>query len=72
MDKPIITDECREELNQAPVEAPDVAEAKHFYECPVCGQRVDRRCLGDVLHHEQPEHERLPEVCTKGELRRGG
>jgi bifunctional non-homologous end joining protein LigD len=68
MDKTFIKDECREELNDAPVEALDVPEAEHFYQCPVCGQTVDRRGLDDVLHHEQPQHDRLPEVCSKGEL----
>lgn len=35
-------------------------EAEHFYTCPVCGQAVDMRRLGDVFHHEQPGHEPLP------------
>ena len=64
MDKPIINEECREELNQAPVEASDVPEAEHFYNCPACGQTIDSRSLGDVLRHEQLGHERLQEVCS--------
>lgn len=31
----------------------------HFHECPICGQRVDRRDLRQVLWHEQPDHEPL-------------
>jgi hypothetical protein len=30
------------------------------YECPVCGQAVDRRHLGEVLHHEVPHHRPIP------------
>ncbi|WP_152639877.1 hypothetical protein [Sphingobium bisphenolivorans] len=52
----------REELNALPVEAPDLEdETQHFYVCADCGQAVDMRRLGDVLHHEDPGHERLPE-----------
>lgn len=35
-------------------------ECEHFYLCPACGQAVDCRRLGDVLHHDQPRHSRLP------------
>jgi hypothetical protein len=31
----------------------------HFYECRACGQRVDQRRLGEVLHHEIPDHKPL-------------
>lgn len=31
-------------------------EAEHFYGCPACGEAVDMRRLGDVLHHETPGH----------------
>jgi hypothetical protein len=34
-------------------------EAEHFMECPVCGQAFDMRDLGQVFHHDQPQHERL-------------
>lgn len=33
---------------------------EHFYVCEACGQAVDMRKLGDVFHHEEPEHEPLP------------
>lgn len=33
-------------------------EAEHFYRCG-CGEAVDMRRLGDVLHHEQPGHRPL-------------
>jgi hypothetical protein len=32
-------------------------EAEHFYVCAACGQAVDMRRLGDVLHHEDDGHE---------------
>lgn len=34
-------------------------EADHFYICQACGQAVDMRKLGDVLHHEDEGHEPL-------------
>jgi hypothetical protein len=36
------------------------SEADCFYICPDCGQAVDERDLGQVLHHEEPGHEPLP------------
>ncbi|TIM24101.1 MAG: hypothetical protein E5Y61_28220 [Mesorhizobium sp.] len=35
-------------------------EAEHFEHCPVCGQDFDKRDLGQVLHHAEPEHQPLP------------
>jgi hypothetical protein len=35
-------------------------EADHFYRCPRCGQPVDKRDLGQVLHHEEKGHKPLP------------
>jgi len=35
-------------------------EADHFYQCPSCGQLVDKRDLGEVMHHEIADHEPLP------------
>jgi hypothetical protein len=35
-------------------------ETDHFYLCPDCGQAVDARDLGQVLHHEEPGHGRMP------------
>ena len=35
-------------------------ETEHFYTCKACGQAVDMRDLGQVLHHEMPGHEPLP------------
>lgn len=49
----------RRTLNTLPVSAPDLPEVDHFYACDKCGQAVDRRRLGDVIHHEMEEHERL-------------
>ena len=34
-------------------------EADHFYACPACGQAVDMRDLGQVLHHEGLDHEAI-------------
>ena len=36
-------------------------EAEHFHVCKACGQAVDMRDLGEVFHHELPEHEPLRE-----------
>ena len=35
-------------------------EAQHFYVCDRCGQTVDMRRLGNVLHQEVPGHDPLP------------
>ena len=35
-------------------------EAENFYLCPHCAQAVDMRDLGEVLHHETPDHSPLP------------
>jgi hypothetical protein len=35
-------------------------EAEYFYTCAACGQAVDERDLGQVLHHEEPGHLPLP------------
>jgi hypothetical protein len=37
-----------------------VPEREHFYICEECGQSVDKRDLGEVLHHEELGHEKLP------------
>ena len=51
----------RKELNALRCEFPALKhEAEHFYICEACGQAVDMRRLGDVLHHEAEGHERLP------------
>ena len=36
-------------------------EREHFYQCKRCGQAVDMRDLGQVMYHEMPNHDRLPE-----------
>lgn len=36
--------------------APAACKVEHFITCRICGQAVDVRNLGDVLHHEDPEH----------------
>lgn len=51
----------REALNACPITAPDLpVDAMHFITCPECGQDVDCRRLGDVLHHDERGHEPLP------------
>lgn len=48
----------RDRLNQCPCDAPPTEdEAEHFEVCPECGQAIDCRRLGDVLHHSDPGHE---------------
>lgn len=37
----------------------ELEEHEHFYVCAACGQAVDIRNLGQVLHHEGGEHEPL-------------
>jgi hypothetical protein len=39
---------------------PPSDEAGHYHRCPICGQAVDERDLGQVLHHEEPDHAPLP------------
>ena len=34
-----------------------IDEVEHFFVCQSCGQAVDMRVLGEVLHHEDPGHE---------------
>lgn len=48
-----------DELNACRVTAPPGDEREHFYVCPQCGQAVDCRRLGDVLHHDEDGHSRL-------------
>lgn len=53
----------REALNRLklfPLDPGPNGEIGHFYECNGCGQWVDQRRLGDVLHHDQECHEPLP------------
>lgn len=50
----------RDELNLLECVPPKTNdEASHFEICPTCGQAFDCRRLGDVLHHDEPEHEPL-------------
>ena len=42
-----------------------VGEGDHFYTCPACGQSVDMRDLGAVLHHEDEKHEPLPDPVAR-------
>jgi hypothetical protein len=50
----------RADLNALPYRGPELREEEHFFLCKVCGQAVDRRRLGDVLHHETNGHEPIP------------
>jgi hypothetical protein len=38
-----------------------VPEAQNFLICPDCGQAYDKRDLGEVIHHMEAGHWRLPE-----------
>lgn len=33
---------------------------EHLEQCPACGQMFSALCLGDVLHHLEPDHAPLP------------
>lgn len=49
----------RETLNRSrviPLDGEPADEAEHFVICPACGQAIDCRNLGDVLHHAEPGH----------------
>ena len=59
----------RRQLNDLPVIAPAVPETEHFITCKECGQAIDLRNLGDVLHHETVEHEPLPSKSSPEALR---
>ena len=37
-------------LNRLPSKGPDLPESDHFFTCE-CGEKVDRRRLGDVMQH---------------------
>ena len=37
-------------------------EASYFFVCKGCGQAVDRRDLGQVFHHKDLRHKRLPDT----------
>ena len=41
------------------------SESEHFYTCKKCGQAVDKRDLGQVFHHEVPNHQPLPDSPFK-------
>jgi DNA ligase D-like protein (predicted ligase) len=54
-------------LNTLPVTAPDLpSEHHHLYRCAECGLLVDRRELGDVLHHERCGHEPIGPLLGLG------
>lgn len=40
-------------------------ELEHFIVCPSCGQMIDRRDLGQVIHHDEPGHAPLPVIPMK-------
>jgi hypothetical protein len=44
-------------------------ESEHFYTCNRCGQAVDKRDLGQVFHHEVPNHQPLAD-CPFGPPRK--
>lgn len=41
-----------------------IDEARHFFRCPTCGQIVDKRDLGQVIHHEESGHLPLPGLAA--------
>ncbi|QDM40623.1 non-homologous end-joining DNA ligase [Altererythrobacter sp. TH136] len=64
-----ISDQRRKASNRKAAIAPALAEAEHFHACPACGELVDRRNLGDVVYHEQPDHGPLASGPTPAVLR---
>jgi uncharacterized C2H2 Zn-finger protein len=57
----MIDEKTREDLNKClPVFSVPGDESEHFYACPMCGQLVDMRRLGDVVHHAEEGHKPLP------------
>lgn len=55
--------EMRDYLNRLPSMSLDgipADERVHFIRCEACGQYMDCRRLGDVLHHEDEGHEPIP------------
>lgn len=52
----------RERLNMLASSAEDeaVTHMAHYETCRDCGQSIDLRRLGDVLHHDEPKHDPLP------------
>ncbi|MFU0503677.1 hypothetical protein [Pseudaminobacter sp. NGMCC 1.201702] len=49
-------------------------ESEYFYQCPTCGQTVDRRDLRQVFYHDEDGHEPLEMednvVCLEVEKRK--
>jgi hypothetical protein len=57
----MIDEKTREDLNKCLLVFSVLQdEAEHFYTCPMCGEQLDMRRLGDVLYHAEEEHEPLP------------
>lgn len=61
------------DLEAAARPAPLDKHPDRYYECPVCGQRVDRVNLDQVYHHDTRPHAPLSEAtsrydrtCTEG------
>ncbi|MDF2900709.1 MAG: hypothetical protein K0Q62_768 [Phenylobacterium sp.] len=54
------------------VDGDPIDERQHFYPCKACGQDVDKRDLGAVMHHEASGHQPLPEAEAKRVLRASG
>ncbi|HVK41705.1 MAG TPA: hypothetical protein VM471_04440 [Phenylobacterium sp.] len=54
------------------VDGDPIDERQHVYPCKACGQDVDKRDLGAVMHHEESGHQPLPEAEAKRVLRVSG
>ena len=52
-------------MNAADFDGLSESEKKHFHECKVCGEMVDKRQLDDVLFHET-NHKRRPDIQYSG------
>lgn len=47
-------------------------ERGHLYTCKACGQDVDKRDLGAVMHHDERGHLPLPDAEARRVLRVSG
>jgi hypothetical protein len=60
MDKPIPLDNPASGIMGKRVGAEPADEREHFIKCARCGQMMDCRDLGQVFHHEDPDHKPIP------------
>jgi hypothetical protein len=52
--------DIQKQIDEVETRAPE-RRADRDYQCPVCGQKVDRENLDQVHHHSEEPHQPLPE-----------